>query len=326
MGDFHRGRRLRSTPAMRRLVSETTFGAGDLVYPIFVTEGATAPISSMPGISRYSLSDLPAVLEHCAELRLGGVILFGIPEEKDAVGSGAYAEDGIIAKSLISAKKTIGDSLVLMADVCLCEYTDHGHCGLLDGEHVSNDPSLELLAKASVVYAQAGADVIAPSDMMDGRVRAIRDQLDAAGLENTPILSYAVKYASAFYGPFREAADSAPQFGDRRSYQMSPPNRREAVREALADLDEGADMVMVKPALPYLDIIRDVREVSDVPLGAYNVSGEYSMLKAAAANGWIDEDRAIFESLTSIRRAGADFILTYHAVEAAERTLWESVV
>ena len=316
MDNFHRGRRLRSTPAMRRLVSETTFDAGDLVYPIFVTEGRTTPISSMPGISRYSLSDLPAVLEHCAELRLGGVILFGIPEEKDSVGSGAYAEDGIIAKSLISAKKTVGDNLVLMADICLCEYTDHGHCGLLEGERIANDPSLELLARASVVYAQAGADVIAPSDMMDGRVGAIREQLDVAGLENTPILSYAVKYASAFYGPFREAAHSAAQWGDRKDYQMNPANSREALKEAIQDVEEGADMVMVKPALAYLDIISQLRRELTVPIVAYNVSGEYAMVKAAAQKGWINERDIVLESLLSMKRAGADIIISYHAKDA----------
>jgi porphobilinogen synthase len=316
-----RPRRLRSSALIRRMVRETRVTADDLIYPVFVTHGATEPIPSMPGIRRLSLDDLRREAETAAKRGIPALLLFGIPEQKDERGSGAYAEDGIVARALRALRSTVGDSLVLITDICLCEYTSHGHCGLVEGPHVLNDATLPLLAQTAVVYAQAGADILAPSDMMDGRVAAIRAALDKHGFQDRPILSYAAKYASAFYGPFREAADSAPQFGDRRAYQMDSPNRREALREVELDVEEGADMVMVKPALAYLDVIRAVRDRVLVPVAAYNVSGEYSMLKAAAAHGWIDEDRAILETLTSIKRAGADLILTYHAREFLERSL-----
>jgi len=303
------------------MVRETRVTADDLMYPLFVTHAETAPISSMPGINRFSVDDLCREVETLAELGIPAVILFGIPEEKDEQGSGAYAEDGIIPRAFRALKKTVGDSVLLVADVCLCEYTSHGHCGLIENDDVANDPTLEILARSAVAYASAGADIIAPADMMEGRVAAIRRALDSDGFTHLPIMAYAAKYSSGFYGPFREAADSAPQFGDRRTYQMDPANRREAIREVLLDVDEGADIVMVKPALPYLDIIREVRETVDLPVAAYNVSGEYAMVKAAAQNGWIDEDRVIAETLTSIKRAGADIILTYHAKEFLERSL-----
>jgi porphobilinogen synthase len=257
-----------------------------------------------------------AECEEVHSLGIPAVLLFGIPEHKDATGTGAYADDGIVQRAVRAIKQAVPD-LVVVTDVCMCEYTDHGHCGVVEHGEVQNDPTVELLVREAVSHAQAGADIVAPSDMMDGRVGAIREGLDRAGLEQVPILSYAAKFASAFYGPFREAAESAPQFGDRRGYQMDPPNLREAVREVMLDLDEGADMVMVKPALPYLDVIRAVREVADVPVAAYNVSGEYAMIRAAAANGWIDGDAAMLEALTCIRRAGADLILTYFAKDAA---------
>jgi porphobilinogen synthase len=320
----YRARRLRGNPLLRRMVRETHVTADDLLYPMFVTHAATAPIPSMPGINRFSVDDLCREVEQVAELGIPGIILFGIPAEKDEQGSGAYAEDGVVPRAFRALKKMVGDSVLLVADVCMCEYTSHGHCGLVEGNDVCNDATLELLARASSVYAEAGADILAPSDMMDGRVAAIRQALDDAGFTDRPIMAYAAKYASGFYGPFREAADSAPQFGDRRSYQMDPANRREALKEVALDVEEGADMIMVKPALPYLDIIRDVRESFDLPVAAYNVSGEYSMVKAAAANGWIDEDRVIAETLTSIKRAGADIILTYHAKEFVERRLNEA--
>jgi len=320
---YHRPRRLRRTPVLRRMVRETRVTADDLVYPLFVTHGATEPIPSMPGIRRLSVDDACREAEAAAEQGIPAVILFGIPESKDEAGSGAYAENGIVPRVLRALRRTLGERMTLITDVCLCEYTSHGHCGVIRGGRVDNDATLDLLARAGVAYAAAGADVIAPSDMMDGRVEAIRRALDASGFEDRAILAYSAKYASAFYGPFREAADSAPQFGDRRSYQMDPPNRREALREVELDLAEGADMVMVKPALAYLDILREVRDRVDEPLAAYNVSGEYSMLKAAAANGWIDEDRAIWETLTAIKRAGADLILTYHAREFLARRLHE---
>jgi porphobilinogen synthase len=306
---------------LRRMVRETRVTADDLMYPLFVTHAETAPIASMPGINRFSVDDLCHEVETVAKLGIPAVILFGIPEEKDEQGSGAYAEDGIVPRAFRALKKAVGDSVLLVADVCLCEYTSHGHCGLIENEDVANDSTLDLLARSAVAYADAGADIIAPSDMMDGRVAAIRQALDSNGFNNKPIMAYAAKYSSGFYGPFREAADSAPQFGDRRTYQMDPANRREAIREVLLDVDEGADMVMVKPALPYLDIVREVREIVDLPVAAYNVSGEYAMVKAAAQNGWIDEDRVIAETLTSIKRAGADIILTYHAKEFLERRL-----
>ena len=311
-------RRLRGSPALRNLVRETTLDAGDLILPLFACtgEGVRREVSSMPGVFNLSVDELLREAEGALREGVGGVILFGIPESKDAIGTGAYAENGIVQRATRALKAELPELLVL-TDVCLCEYTDHGHCGLIDGERVLNDPSLELLAKTAVSHAEAGADIVAPSDMMDFRVGAIRAALDSAGFSETPILSYAVKYASAFYGPFRDAAGSAPQLGDRRGYQMDPANRREALREIALDLDEGADMLMVKPGLPYLDILRDVRNACDVPLGAYCVSGEYAMLKAAAQNGWLDEKRATLEALTCLRRAGADFILTYHARDAA---------
>ncbi len=311
-------RRFRATPALRSLVRETTLEPGDLVAPLFVCHGEKVrrPISSMPGHSQLSVDEAVREAAELARLGVGGVILFGIPEKKDAVGSEGYAKDGIVPRAL-RALKASAPGLLLWADVCLCEYTDHGHCGVLAGDRVDNDKSLPLLAKAAVAYAEAGADIVAPSDMMDGRVGAIRRALDAGGLLETPIVSYAAKYASAFYGPFREAAESAPQFGDRRAYQMDPSNGDEALREVALDLEEGADMVMVKPALPYLDIVRRVKDRFGVPVAAYNVSGEYSMIKAAAERGWIDGERAALEALTSIRRAGADVIVTYHAKEIA---------
>ena len=311
-------RRFRATPALRALVRETTLEPGDLVAPLFVCPGEKIrrPITSMPGQAQLSIDEAVLEAKLLADLGVGGVILFGIPERKDAVGSEGYAKDGIVPRALRAMRQSV-PGLLLWADVCLCEYTDHGHCGVLTGDRVDNDKSLPLLARAAVAYAEAGADIVAPSDMMDGRVGAIRKALDAAGLAETPIVSYAAKYASAFYGPFREAAESAPQFGDRRGYQMDPSNGDEALREVALDLEEGADMVMVKPALPYLDIIHRVKERFGVPVAAYNVSGEYSMLMAAAERGWLDGERAALEALTSIRRAGADVIVTYHAKEIA---------
>jgi len=321
----YRPRRLRRSPNLRRMVQETRVTVDNLLYPMFVTHGATEPIPSMPGIHRFSIDDLCREVEKVATLGIPAIMLFGIPAEKDERGSEAYAEDGIIPRAFRALKKAVGEAVLLFADVCLCEYTSHGHCGLIENNDVANDPTLQLLARAAVVYAQAGADVIAPSDMMDGRVAAIRQALDAHGFTHTPIMSYAAKYASGFYGPFREAAESAPQFGDRRSYQMDPPNRREALKEVDLDVTEGADIVMVKPALPYLDIVREVRERFDLPVAAYNVSGEYAMVKAAGQNGWIDEERVIGEILASIKRAGADIILTYHAKEFVERRIGEKI-
>ncbi len=300
---------------MRR---ETTLAASNLVAPLFVCHGTKVrrPVASMPGHHQLSVDELARDAEEIARAGIGGVILFGIPAAKDAVGREAYDEKGIVPTALRALKKA-APGLLLWADVCLCEYTDHGHCGVLDGETVDNDKTLPLLARAATAYAAAGADLIAPSDMMDGRVRAIRRALDEGGFPDTPIVSYAAKYASAFYGPFREAAESTPQFGDRRGYQMDPANADEAMREVALDLEEGADMVMVKPALPYLDVIRRVKERFGVPVAAYNVSGEFAMIKAAAQNGWLDGERAALESLISIRRAGADVILTYFAREIA---------
>jgi porphobilinogen synthase len=293
-----------------------------LVYPIFVREGRgiVEDIAAMPGQKRYSPDTFPRALESAANAGVDNVLLFGLPERKDERGSGAYAENGVVQQALREGKKRF-PQMLFIADVCLCEYTSHGHCGLLKGTGASavvdNDPTIELLAQTAVSLAQAGADVVAPSDMMDGRVGAIRGALDASGLTDTAVLSYAVKYASAFYGPFREAAGSAPSFGDRRGYQMDPRNGREAIREMELDLEEGADMVMVKPGLPYLDILRMVKERSPVPVGSYCVSGEYSMIKAAAANGWLDEERAVCEAATCLVRAGADILITYHAPELA---------
>jgi porphobilinogen synthase len=300
------------------MVRETHLSVNDFIMPLFIVPGSgvTNPISSMPGIAQLSVD---RAVEECKEIRdlgIPGVILFGIPDHKDPVGSDAYADDGIIQTALRTLKEEV-PGLLLMTDVCFCEYTDHGHCGIIKGQDVDNDATLEILVKESVSHAQAGADIIAPSDMMDGRVGAIRQGLDSAGFPHIPILAYAAKFASGFYGPFREAADSTPQFGDRRSYQMDPANGDEALREVAFDIEEGADMVMVKPALPYLDIIRRVKDHFDYPVAAYNVSGEYAMIKAAAQNGWLDEERVMMEALTSIKRAGADMILTYFAKDAA---------
>ena len=317
-------RRLRSTAAMRSLVRETHLRPGALIYPLFLCEGegVRREIGSMPGVFNLSIDEALKEVEACAALGIGGLLLFGLPAAKDELGSGAYAADGIVQRGLRAIKKTkASESLVTIADVCLCEYTSHGHCGVVarDGEHfhVENDASVALIAKTAVSLAEAGADVVAPSDMMDGRVTAIRAALDAAGKPNTPILSYASKFASAFYGPFREAADSAPQFGDRRTYQMDGANLREAMREIEQDIAEGADMLLMKPAMPYLDVIHEARQRFDLPMGAYQVSGEFSMLHAAFERGWLEPERAMLESLLSIRRAGADFIVTYFAKDAA---------
>jgi porphobilinogen synthase len=319
-----RMRRLRQTEPLRALVRETALEPGDLIYPLFLCpgKGVRRAVGSMPGVFNLSVDEAISEAEEAAALGLGGLLLFGLPEAKDETGSGAWDENGIVQQGLRALKSSAAASkLVLIADVCLCEYTSHGHCGVVvkTGESyaIDNDPSLALLARTAVSLAKAGADVVAPSDMMDGRVAAIRAALDANNLAQTPILSYASKFASAFYGPFREAADSAPQFGDRRSYQMDGANPREAMREIELDLAEGADMILMKPALPYLDVIHAARERFDVPIGAYQVSGEYSMLQAAFEKGWLDRDRATLESLVSIRRAGAGFIVTYFAKDAA---------
>jgi porphobilinogen synthase len=318
-------RRLRSSAAMRSLVRETHLQPSALIYPLFLCEGegVRREIGSMPGVFNLSVDEALKEVEACAALGIGGVLLFGIPDEKDEQGSGAWAADGIVQRGLRAMKATVAaKSLVMIADVCLCEYTSHGHCGVVqrDGEHfeVENDSSVGLLAKTAASLAEAGADMVAPSDMMDGRVAAIRGALDEAGKHNTPILSYASKFASAFYGPFREAADSAPQFGDRRTYQMDGANLREAMREIEQDIAEGADMLLMKPAMPYLDVIREARGRFDLPMGAYQVSGEYSMLHAAFERGWLEPERAMLESLLGIRRAGADFIVTYFAKDAAK--------
>jgi porphobilinogen synthase len=313
-----RPRRNRRTESLRRLGRETILTTDDLVLPLFAVpgEGVCREIGSMPGSYHWSVDRITEETARAADLGVPAVLLFGIPESKDASGSEAWDPAGAVQRA-VEAIKSSQPELCVMTDVCLCEYTDHGHCGLIEEGDVANDATLELLAKAALSHAEAGADVVAPSDMMDGRVRAIRQALDGAGHTDVAILSYAAKYASAYYGPFREAADSAPQFGDRRSYQMDPANRREALREVALDLAEGADMVMVKPALAYLDIISGVAAESPVPVAAYNVSGEYAMIKAAAAKGWIDERRVALETLVAIKRAGADFILTYHAIDAA---------
>jgi porphobilinogen synthase len=320
-----RMRRLRRSESLRALVRETTIEPGDLIYPLFLCpgEGVRREVSSMPGVFNLSVDEAVREAEEAARLGLGGLLLFGLPETKDERGTGAWDENGIVQQGLRALKESpAAKKLVLIADVCLCEYTSHGHCGVVvetgDGFAVENDSSLDLLARAALSLAQAGADVVAPSDMMDGRVAAIRRALDDEGCEDTPILSYASKFASAFYGPFREAADSAPQFGDRKTYQMDGANLREAMREIDLDIEEGADMILMKPAMPYLDVIRAARERAGVPIGAYQVSGEYSMLQAAFQKGWLDRDRAILESLLGIRRAGADFAVTYFAKEAAK--------
>jgi porphobilinogen synthase len=313
-----RPRRLRRTPVLRKMVRETELSPSDFIYPLFVCpgEGVRAEIGAMPDCYRLSVDETVAEGQELLTLGVPAVILFGLPPSKDAEGSGAWAEDGIVQQAVRALKKSVPD-LFVVTDLCLCEYTDHGHCGRVEGGEVLNDPTLELLAKTAVAQARAGSDLIAPSDMMDGRVAAIRKALDGGGFSHLPILSYAAKYASAFYGPFREAADSAPQFGDRRAYQMDPANAREAMREVALDIEEGADMVMVKPAMPCLDIVRRVRDAFDVPVAAYQVSGEYSMIVAAARNGWVDRKLVIMESLTAIRRAGADLVLTYFAKEAS---------
>ncbi|HTX75995.1 MAG TPA: porphobilinogen synthase, partial [Terracidiphilus sp.] len=317
-------RRLRRTESLRALVRETTLNPGDLIYPLFICpgEGVRNPVSSMPGVFNLSVDQAVREAEEAAALGIGGLLLFGLPDSKDEQATGAWDDQGIVQRALRALKQSASaKKLVLMADVCLCEYTSHGHCGVVvksNGDYeIDNDPSLELLAKTGASVARAGADIVAPSDMMDGRVAAIRRALDADGNTNTPILSYASKFASAFYGPFREAADSAPQFGDRRSYQMDGANLREAMREIELDLAEGADMILMKPAMPYLDVVHAARERFGVPMGAYQVSGEYSMLHAAFAKGWLERDRTMLESLVGIRRAGADFIVTYFAKDAA---------
>ncbi len=313
-------RRLRRTAQLRIMRRETRVTPDDLIYPLFVVErkDAAGPVSSMPGVHRHTLDTLAKEIEQVAAAGLGSVLLFGIPAQKDARGSGAFAEDGVIPEAIRRIRQ-VNDTMVVIADVCLCEYTDHGHCGILDGETIDNDATLELIAKASVAYAQAGVHLVAPSGMMDGMVGAIRSALDGRGCRDVGILSYAVKYASSFYGPFRDAADCAPKFGNRQAYQMDPANAREALAEARLDVDEGADMIMVKPALPYLDVIRRVRDAfPDMPLAAYQVSGEYSMIKAAAQQDWIDGRAVALESLTAIKRAGADMIITYFAKDAAQ--------
>lgn len=314
-----RFRRLRTTAAMRSLVQETRLSAAELIYPIFVMEGEGIknPIPSMPGIFQYSIDRLGELLEEIAASGIAGLLIFGIPKEKDAVGSQAYAADGITQRAIRFIKEKYPEMLVI-ADVCLCEYTSHGHCGLVEGNRILNDETLPLLAKMSVSLAEAGADIIAPSDMMDGRVAAIRQALDVAGFLHLPIMAYSAKFASGYYGPFREAADSAPQFGDRRSYQMDYHNKKEALREIAEDIAEGADIVMVKPALAYLDILQAAAERFDLPIAVYNVSGEYAMVKAAAAQGWIDEKRIVMENLIGMKRAGATILITYHALDAAK--------
>jgi porphobilinogen synthase len=323
MFDFHRGRRLRRTPAMRDLVRETVVSANDLIMPYFVAETGPddmiKPIGAMPGQNQLGMKALVERVARAVDTGLKSVILFGIPKQKDPAGSQGYADGGVVQRAVRELKKRF-PALVVVTDVCLCEYTSHGHCGLLDDDgRVLNDPTLELLVKVAVSHARAGADIVAPSDMMDGRVAAIRAALDGEGLEELPIMSYAVKYASAYYGPFREAAESAPKSGDRKSYQMDPGNWREGLREASADVAEGADILMVKPAGPYLDIIRQMRDNFDLPVAAYQVSGEYSMIKAAAQLGWMDEQAVMLESLTAIKRAGADLILTYFTEDVLKR-------
>jgi porphobilinogen synthase len=311
-------RRLRRTKALRELVRETELSPEHLIQPLFVTagEGVREPIESMPGIERLSISEAVAEMTEIAAAGVRAVLLFGLPSTKDESASEAYDDEGVIQMA-VRALKEAHPEVVVITDVCLCEYTSHGHCGIVREGEVDNDLTLELLAKTAISHAAAGADAVAPSDMMDGRVGAIRSQLDEEGHSSTPIIAYSAKYASAFYGPFREAADSSPEFGDRRGYQMDPANADEAVREARLDLEEGADVVMVKPALPYLDVVRRVKEATGAPVASYHVSGEYSMLKAAAANGWLDEQAAAMESLTAIRRAGADLVVTYYAKDAA---------
>ncbi len=315
----YRPRRLRSKENIRKLVRETKLSVDDLIYPLFVTygKGIKKPVESMPGIYNFSCDMLADELKKVVDLNIPAVLLFGIPETKDPLGTGAYDDNGVVQNAVRFIKEMYPDLLVI-TDVCLCEYTSHGHCGIIEGNQVLNDPSLKLLAKAALSQVKAGADIVAPSDMMDGRVAAIRECLDEQGFQHIPIMSYSVKYASNYYGPFREAAGSKPRFGDRRSYQMDPPNAFEALRETAMDINEGADIIMVKPALAYMDIIRMVKEKFDYPLAAYNVSGEYAMVKAAAKMGWLDERGVVMESLTGMKRAGADMIITYHALDAAK--------
>ena len=314
----YRPRRLRRTETFRAMIRETRLAPEQMIYPLFVLpgKGVREPVPSMPGVFRLSVDQLVAEARDCLSLGVRSVLLFGLPEKKDGLGSGAYAKNGIVQQAIRELKNRAPD-MTVVTDVCLCEYTDHGHCGCLAGEEVDNDATLELLAKTALSHAQAGADMVAPSDMMDGRVSEIRTALDEENFHNVPIMSYAVKYASAFYGPFRDAAECAPQFGDRRGYQMDPANSREALREATLDVDEGADILMVKPAIAYLDIIARLHDEFDLPVAAYQVSGEYAMIKAAAERGWIDGERVMAESLIAIRRAGADIILTYFAKEMA---------
>jgi porphobilinogen synthase len=317
---IHRPRRLRRTAALREMLRETRLDPSNLIYPLFACpgEGVRREVKSMPGVFNLSVDELVKECEDARRMGVSSIIVFGLPERKDERGSGAFAEDGITQRAIRAVKREVKDLLVV-ADTCLCEYTSHGHCGVIEGGDVANDPTLDILAQTAVSQAESGADVIAPSGMMDGMVAAIRAGLDASGFAHIPVLSYAVKYASAFYGPFREAADSAPQFGDRRSYQMDPPNVREALREAALDVEQGADMLMVKPAMPYLDVLRAARERFDLPLAAYQVSGEYAQIKAAGRLGWIDEERVMMESLIGIKRAGADLILTYFAKDVIKR-------
>lgn len=317
----HRPRRLRQNPAIRRMVRETHVCVDNLIYPLFIKEGKSIcePIEAMPGQYRYSPDSLKKVIEDITSLGIPAVLLFGIPDRKDRYGTEAHKKDGIVQQAIRTIKDAVPD-LMVITDVCLCEYTDHGHCGILDEKNrVMNDDTLEILAKVALSHAKAGSDIVAPSDMMDGRVGIIRDALDESGYEDLPILSYAAKYASSFYGPFREAAGSTPAFGDRKAYQMDPANVREAIREAGHDVEEGADIIMVKPALPYLDVIRTIADEFDEPLCAYQVSGEYAMIKATAEKGWISEKACMMESITAIKRAGADMVITYFAPEIAKR-------
>ena len=313
-----RPRRLRESPLLRNMIRETTLRADDLIYPLFAVHGrgVREPISSMPGQYRLSVDELVKEAKDAAGMRIPAVLLFGVPKDKDPRGSEAYAEGGVVQQAIRAVKDTIPDLLVI-TDVCLCQYTSHGHCGVVEDGRVKNDPTLDLLARTAVSHVEAGADMVAPSDMMDGRVAAIREALDEAAFQETPIMAYSAKYASSFYGPFREAAESAPQFGDRRSYQMDPANVVEALREVGLDIDEGADIVMIKPALPYLDVIARVKGEFGMPVAAYSVSGEYAMIKAAGRLGWLDEERVMMEALVAIRRAGADLVITYFAKDAA---------
>jgi porphobilinogen synthase len=314
----YRMRRLRRTPAIRNMLRETTLAVDDLIYPFFVIAGENIkrPISSMPGCFQLSIANLLGEVREIAELGIPAILLFGIPSHKDSAATGAYDPEGVVQMAVRAIKDEFPD-LVVITDVCLCEYMDHGHCGVVQDGEIVNDVTLELLSKMAVTHAESGADFVAPSDMMDGRVAAIRNALDDDGFTDTAIMAYSAKFASAFYGPFREAAESAPAFGDRRTYQMDAANGEEAIREALLDIEEGADIIMVKPALPYLDVIHAVKQETKFPLAAYNVSGEFAMIKAAAANGWLDEERAVMEAVTGIKRAGADLIITYHAADIA---------